>query len=563
MRASKKKKFKKQAPALLPSSDRSGYWTRYSTWGVMLLILLSVAVIRIRLLEAPFERDEGEYAYAGQLILQGVAPYLEAYNMKLPGTYAAYAVIMALFGQTHGSVHFGLLLVNAATIIMMFLLAKRLFDARVGLAASASFALLSLSQSVQGVFANAEHFVILPALGGTLLLLKAIDSDGVPFHRKPFPLGHRLRFYFAGGALLGSAFIMKQHGIFFVGFGALYLLWDELKRRPIRPSRSLLKGLVFLVGAALPFASTCLALFMAGAFENFRFWTFQYAREYVSQIPLSAGFSIFKDQLSHVAGPAILLWGIAVIGGTALFWDKEARSRAVFVGGFFIFSFLAVCPGLFFREHYFILLLPAVSLLTGVAVGSIRNRMSIWKGAPALVFTAALIYSFIQQKAFFFEMTPREASRTTYGANPFPESLEIADYIKKKSAEGDRIAVLGSEPQIYFYSGRRSATGHIYTYGLMENQKYARRMQEEMIQEIEAARPLFLVFAAIPTSWLRRPESENLIFDWFGKYIQEGFDRVGVIDILSADRTEYAWDAASAGYAPKSEYYLLVFKRKG
>ncbi|HEY5599083.1 MAG TPA: hypothetical protein VIK48_00215, partial [Candidatus Manganitrophaceae bacterium] len=89
------------------------------------------------------------------------------------------------------------------------------------------------------------------------------------------------------------------------------------------------------------------------------------------------------------------------------------------------------------------------------------------------------------------------------------------------------------------------------------------RMQEEMIQEIEAARPLFLVFAGIATSWLRRPESENLIFDWFGKYIQEGFDRVGVIDILSADRTEYAWDAASAGYSPKSEYYLLVFKRKG
>jgi len=34
----------------------------------------------------------GEYAYAGQLILQGVPPYKEAYNMKLPGTYAAYAV---------------------------------------------------------------------------------------------------------------------------------------------------------------------------------------------------------------------------------------------------------------------------------------------------------------------------------------------------------------------------------------------------------------------------------------------------------------------------------------
>jgi len=45
------------------------------------------------------ERDEGEYADAGQLILQGVPPYTLAYNMKFSGTYAAYAVIMAIFGQ--------------------------------------------------------------------------------------------------------------------------------------------------------------------------------------------------------------------------------------------------------------------------------------------------------------------------------------------------------------------------------------------------------------------------------------------------------------------------------
>jgi len=45
--------------------------------------------------------------------------------------------------------------------------------------------------------------------------------------------------------------------------------------------------------------------------------------------------------------------------------------------------------------------------------------------------------------------------------------------------------VLGSEPQIYFYSGRRSATGYLYMYSLTEEQKYALRMQKEMIGEIE------------------------------------------------------------------------------
>jgi hypothetical protein len=60
------------------------------------LAILFVFIFRVRLRDVPLERDEGEYAYVGQLILQGVPPNKEAYDMKLPGTYAAYAAIMAV-----------------------------------------------------------------------------------------------------------------------------------------------------------------------------------------------------------------------------------------------------------------------------------------------------------------------------------------------------------------------------------------------------------------------------------------------------------------------------------
>ena len=68
-------------------------------WISLAVITLGLVItIRLRLLGIPLERDEGEYAYAGQLMLQGIPPYKLAYNMKFPGTYAAYALIMALFG---------------------------------------------------------------------------------------------------------------------------------------------------------------------------------------------------------------------------------------------------------------------------------------------------------------------------------------------------------------------------------------------------------------------------------------------------------------------------------
>ena len=81
-------------------TERSIFFHRHRLrWFVVATILL-VAVVRLRLLNLPLERDEGEYAYAGQLLLQGVPPYQLAGNMKFPGTYAAYAIIMAGFWQT-------------------------------------------------------------------------------------------------------------------------------------------------------------------------------------------------------------------------------------------------------------------------------------------------------------------------------------------------------------------------------------------------------------------------------------------------------------------------------
>ena len=188
---------------------------RHRAWLLVGLAVLFVLVVRVRLRELPLERDEGEYAYAGQLILQGVPPYKEVYNMKLPGTYAAYAVIMAVFGQSPSGIRLGLALVNAASIVLVFRLGRRLLDEAAGVAAAVAFALLSLSPSVLGLAGHATHFVVLAALGGTLALLHACPhtvqspKDGLD-NPQTSTLNYRL--LAASGLLFGLAFLMKQHG---------------------------------------------------------------------------------------------------------------------------------------------------------------------------------------------------------------------------------------------------------------------------------------------------------------------------------------------------------------
>src|SRR5271170_1661372 len=93
----------------------------------LLLVIVFFSLIRWHFRYIPLERDEGEYAYAGQLMLHGIPPYTLMYSMKLPGTFAAYAAILLVFGQTAKSVHLGLLVVNAITTFLIFLLGKRLF----------------------------------------------------------------------------------------------------------------------------------------------------------------------------------------------------------------------------------------------------------------------------------------------------------------------------------------------------------------------------------------------------------------------------------------------------
>ena len=156
--------------------------------------------------------------------------------------------------------------------------------------------------------------------------------------------------------------------------------------------------------------------------------------------------------------------------------------------------------------------------------------------------------------------TPSQFSRSIYGGNPFPESVEVADYIRKRTQPGDYIAVLGSEPQIYFYAHRRPATEYIYMYGLMELQPFAERMQENLVAQVEKNRPRFLVLATAGTSWLQQRQSSQLIFTWMRKYIENHYIPVIVADIYP-DHTLWLTgeNLKSLGQSPSR---LIVFKWK-
>ncbi len=500
---------------------------------IFLLIAAAVAWVRWHLLAVPLDRDEGEYAYMGQLWLQGVPPYREAYNMKLPGVYGAYAALEWVFGATTRGLRLGFLLMNLATLTGLFLLARRLFDARSALWAAAAFAILSQSATFLALAGQATHFINLCVLPGFYLLLEARMLEARRSRRAALFLG--------AGLCFGAAFLMKQQAVFLV---LAALGWALVSPHGARRF-DWKNAAIFTSGAALPYGIVCLHFWRSGDFASFWFWTVEYARAYTQIVSLPDAATNFAARIRDFRPDWVLL-GAGLLGG-ALSSAKSASFRGLWLawlGG----ACLSAVPGFYFRPHYFIPLLPVLCL--GIAGGwhelqtlSPRATASGWNFQHLLATSIGAMGLGLSLLTHLpsWARPAEQYARETYPGNPTAEAEQIAHYLARVAAPDERIAVVGSEPQIYFGARRRAATGFLYAYPLMESQPFALDMQHQMAREIERHDPAWLVFENVNWAWGQTPQSHRFIFDWFWRY-QSNYRCVAMIE-MRPDGSHWEWNA--------------------
>lgn len=514
-------------------------------------MLAGSAAIRLRLLDVPLDRDEGEYAYIASLLLDGVPPYARAYNMKMPGIYAAYALVLAAFGRTTVGVHLGLLVITTLSTVLLFLVARRLHGAVVATCAATVFATLALNPRLLGLATYAEPFVLPAVLAGVLVSLRATESG-------------RLTLFVVAGVLHGLAFVVKQSGGLFALVAVFHVVY-EARARGVT-ARDLAARLVALAGGGLvPAAMVGVWLALAGSFANFWFWTVDYATAYGGLQTLPGAIFSFTSATGAfmpAAWPAVLL---ALAGVVVLVFGDAWRSVRALHLAWLVTACAAASLGFYFRSQYFLLMLPPVSMLAALGATAAADVLERDRAARRGVVATVLVlftvgWAVASDRFIFFQATPAQVTRAIHDRNPFVEAVEVARYIRERSSKDDRIAVIGSEPEIYFYAGRPAATGYVYMYPLMESQPYAARMQQQLIRELTDARPRYLVFVNIHASWLSTPASDRTLVTWFDGYWRH-FERVGIADIVSREVTKYRWDDAARGYTPESPLWVGVYRR--
>jgi hypothetical protein len=341
-----------------------------------------------------------------------------------------------------------------------------------------------------------------------------------------------------------------------------------------------------------------------GVLPQFVFWTITYAAKYASAVSLVNGPDMLRAGVQAVIGPNLLLWLLPWIGAIVMWWEERldgasvrsrgqsprsrgADSRSLdattespgvsrrsriqhprfFLMTFLFCSFTSTCVGLYFRSHYFITLLPALALLTGLAVSRALHLLKhdqtieLFMALGILAFfVIALGAALVGHGAVWLGLSPNQAARNVFASTLFTETARAADYVRAHASKGARVAVLGSEPEIYFLSGRRSASGHVYMYPLMEEQPYALRMQDEMINEIERARPEYVLYIDDALSWLPRGASQQKILNWWQDYWPKNLDLVLTLKVEEGREPDTESRSPAKDMPPEKR--ILIFKRR-
>lgn len=530
--------------------------------------LLFAALIRAPIAEIPLERDEGEYAYIAQRWIAGEVPYRDAFDQKPPGIFLVYAVILRTLGDSPTAIHWGAQIWSFGTVAAVWALARAAAGNAAGAGAGILFSVLSASPSVLGNAANTETFMILPA---TLSLLAALRA------RRSGSRGWAL----TSGALAGAAMLFKQvaatnallsAGIVAVSVrGASTRAEEASSLAPFRLRVIWRQGGGFLLGGALAWAPFLAAFASAGALRELWDCVAGYNLDYANSVPwryYARNFIRTFGVILALAWPAYLL---AAAGLTAWLVRPERRRFGILLGAWLAASAAGTTIGGYFRPHYYIQTLPAIAVLAALGARALADlpRRERRKTAFLAALLASVGYPLAASAGYWLPGDPAAKSREIYPGNPFDISEEVGRFLAGRTHPGDRIFILGSEPQIFFHANRKSATRYIFVYPLMTPTEKARARQLELIEEVHRAAPRIIVTVFIPTSFLARPETTTDVFDATRQRLA-GYRLVALAlrgappsgGLLTGAAAREAWRRAPAWYDRLSAIALAIWERR-
>jgi hypothetical protein len=524
---------------------------------ILATLLLLVVLIRSNFLLIPFERDEGAYSYYGKLLLAGKLPYRDFYEQKLPGIFYFYALIVSLFGSSVRDLHIGFTVLNLLTIAFIFLSVKRLFSPLAGVVAAITYAIVSLTPYLSGFTIQAEHGVALFTSLGIYLYVLAREK------KKSY-------LYFLMGFALGAAFMVKTTGLFLMFWGGLILIIDFFFAQEKKYKNLISQVGCYCGGAILVVGGLLLVIYTKGTFNDMVFWVYDIPKYYVNRIPFDEGVKYFGYSRDAIVQNYKFLWVHAILALGVCLPGMFSVKTKLFVFSLAALSFLTIVPGYYFYGHYWIQLIPGVAVLSGVTfyciVELLAKKFNLRQPAVRYAYLCGFVLMVLlhlnKLKSYYFNPNYNLILRSVYGNNPFPESMEIANFINRIAKPEDQMAVFGSEPQMYIYTNKISPTRHVFFSTIVASIPEHRQFQREFVKDVEAAKPKYFVLYRHSVSLLVQANVDQYVFQWADKYLAENYNVIGMVDMPDGQQSVYAWQEQLNNYRPTGPNVIYIYERK-
>ena len=451
---------------------------------VLILILLSVAVLHLPSLFEPYwYGDEGIYLTLGMAVRKGLVLYRDIHDNKPPLLYWTAALAGSQFW-----LKFILMVWHLATIAVFYRLAKIWSGKDNWVPVIAAGLLAVLTMLPEGNIANGEIFMILPVIGGMLVLNQ---ESGIRNQETPGK-------YLLIGALFSMGFLFKVPAVFDFMAAAIFYVFFLSAGIKDAISRIFNKNIwLMVIGFLGPILLSLIYYATRGGFEP-------YLRSALLQ---NMGYlSSWKTGDSPAPSPfvisGLMLRAIILLIGTAGLWVARLKFKlslkTSFASLWFLFALFGALLSARPYPHYLIqpavpaALLLIVLFIDKAKIAKIVVGLQIAMTIAAYLFVGFWSYSILPYYQNFFSWATGNKTQTEYFAffgEQVNRAYKISEYVRRTTSPEDRIFIWGDDPYIYPLSQRLPAGRYTVAYHVVDFNAY-----DETVAAIKSKMPKIIIW---------------------------------------------------------------------
>lgn len=526
-------------PAAGPAPTRAERFVRWAVVGMVVFAVLAAA----SMLSWPLGYDQSIFAQNGAVVLNGGAPYRDAFETRGPVAFYLFAAVEAVFGRSAFAIRFFDVLLLAAADLLLWRVVRPFASRRHATVAVALWTLYVVSWTYND---TAE-----PDLwAGYAMVVAAVlgAREG----------GARARDLVLAGVLVGLCALTKPFYAAFLAVPAVAVAVREgwVSRPTVRAC------LLLVVGAAIPTAVVLAALWAKGALPamidvHVLFNTRVYAAPPASALVKPLGFAgrvrqIFEFPRYH-AEIALALAPAAV--GVSVLWRRQ---RGLAAGLVAIVALGAVCvalQGKFFFYHWEILLL-ALAVCAAVGLSrvagdggpaedaapprSVRTLVAVTVGMLLLAVGVSPAEYVKRWLAFAGGRMSGDVYYGTFDAskdiNP-ADQMQAAAFLRANTAPGTPVAIWGVDAAIPFLAGRPGASRFPMTryFAYNPDAPMVRAYRHEYADSLRAKRPPYFINGLYADRFYKRATTP-IVVQWpeIGRFLDDEYvldRRIGDLDV--------------------------------